>query len=98
MGDTTTKPNPFDAAFEGTEKGLNGGAQWRFTFDNGFGASVVRSDMSYGGPAGLWELAVFGQDGHLNYDTPITDDVLGWLTEAAVADILRSIAALPVPK
>jgi len=45
----------------------NGGTQRRYKFPNGYGASVVRGPYTYGGPEGLFELAVFGQDGHLNY-------------------------------
>ena len=33
--------------------------------------------------------------GHIVYDTPITGDVLGHLTEEQVAETLASIAALP---
>jgi hypothetical protein len=46
-------------------------------FDNGRGASVVKSPMSYGGDAGLYELAVLDATGKLDYTTPITADVIG---------------------
>ena len=72
-----------------------GGVQHRFKFPNGFGASVVRHEYSYGGSKGLWELAVLDADGHIAYDTPITDDVLGYLVDAEVTDALDRIAALP---
>jgi hypothetical protein len=67
-------------------------------FPNGYGASVIQSRFSYGGEAGKYELAVLsGNADHndLTYETPITDDVLGWLSEAAVTDALVQIAALP---
>jgi hypothetical protein len=54
------------------------------------------------GTAGLWELAVICWDGDgiedygLTYETPITDDVLGWLEDEAVGELLTAIAALPV--
>ena len=35
-----------------------GGVQKLYRFDNGYGASVVRSQYTYGGKEGLWELAV----------------------------------------
>jgi hypothetical protein len=34
------------------------------------------------------------KDGDIRYDTEITDDVLGYLTEADVMDTCREIAAL----
>ena len=69
------------------------GTQWKFQFANGYGASVI--DNGYGREQGLYELAVLRQDGALDYDTPVTDDVLGYLTEQGVADALDKIAALP---
>ena len=71
-----------------------GGIQARITFDNGYGASVVRSQYTYGGDTGLYELAVFGKDGHITYDTPITNDVLGYLKPEDVTDILEQIQLL----
>lgn len=75
----------------------NGGVQHEYKFPNGYGASVVRHDFSFGRESGLWELAVLGQDGRLTYETPITDDVIGYLSEADVNEHLAAIAALPVP-
>ena len=71
-----------------------GGVQARIQFDNGYGASVVRSQYTYGGDKGLYELAVFGKDGHITYDTPITNDVLGYLKPEDVTDILEQIQLL----
>jgi hypothetical protein len=34
------------------------------------------------------------EDFELTYDTPITDDVIGWLDEAGVAAIAQRVAAL----
>lgn len=81
-----------------------------FRFDNGYGASVVRGDYTYGGAAGLWELSliVFVQDRdwHLSStvavidDSPGTllevpnDDSIGWLTDERVAELLLRIMAL----
>ena len=44
----------------------------RTFFENGYGASVVRHEYSYGGKSGLYELAVLDSSGDLTYDTPIT--------------------------
>jgi hypothetical protein len=74
-------------------RGLHvGGTQWKFQFSNAYGASVI--DDGYGAESGLYELAVL-RDGAITHDTPITDDVLGYLTEAEVAATLDRIAALP---
>ena len=64
------------------------------TFDNGYGASVICTPYSYGGKSGLYELAVLGKDGRLCYDTPITNDVLGYLTEQDVTDVMKQIQDL----
>jgi hypothetical protein len=71
-----------------------GGVQAIERFDNGYGASVVCTPYTYGGKDGLYELAVFGNDGHITYDTPITNDVLGYLSEQDVTEILIKIQQL----
>ena len=71
-----------------------GGVQARITFDNGYGASVIKTPYSYGGDRGLYELAVFGKNGHITYDTPVTDDVLGYLKEEEVTKIMQQIQLL----
>lgn len=63
-------------------------------FDNGYGASVVRHESSYGGQKGLYELAVLDKDGKLTYDTPITDDVVGYLSPEQVTEYLFRIQDL----
>ncbi len=71
-----------------------GGVQARITFDNGYGASVVKTPYTYGGDMGLYELAVFGKDGHITYDTPVTNDVEGYLGEDDVTKLLEQIQEL----
>jgi hypothetical protein len=66
----------------------------RIAFDNGYGASVVKHQYSYGGDKGLYELAVLDKDGELTYDTPITDDVIGYLREIDVTDVMQKIQQL----
>jgi hypothetical protein len=77
-----------------------GRTQRLFRFPNGFGASVVKHSGSYGGAHGLYELAVtaWTSEGSwsLEYGTPITSDVLGWLTEAEVFNTLVKIHDLPI--
>ena len=52
------------------------GVQVVHEFPNGYGASVIRHDFSYGGKDGLWEMAVL-KEGDLCYNTHITNDVIG---------------------
>jgi hypothetical protein len=62
-------------------------------FENGYGISVVQGDHTYGGSIGLYEIAVLDKEG-LNYDTPITNDVIGYLTEPEVSDYMIKIQKL----
>jgi hypothetical protein len=73
---------------------LNEGIQFHFKADNGYGASIVQHSYSYGYEQGLWELAVIGKEGQIDYTTPITDDVLGYLSEEEVNATLDKITAL----
>ena len=82
------------------ERSLNNGTQEIHRFDNGYGASKVMHDFSYGGGRNLWEIAVikFTGDGewdwHIRYDTPITDNVLGYLTYTEAQAVLQQIKEL----
>jgi len=71
-----------------------GGVYARFIFPNGYGCSVIRGQYTYGGAQGLYEMAVLGQDGKITYDTDLTEDVLGYLTEEDVADYMNKISRL----
>ena len=80
-----------------------------YRFPNYRGASVVRwlqvcPDYryilwgTYGAEDYLWELAVLlfeGEDWVIDYDSGITEDVIGYLTEEEVQGYLVRIAALP---
>lgn len=70
------------------------GYKQTFHFANGFGASVICNKHSYGGHKGLFEVAVLNRDGEISYDTPITTDVVGWLTFGEVAALLKRIENL----
>lgn len=69
-----------------------------FKFENGYGASIIKSWYSYGGGEDLFELAVikFTDDDNYNlcYDTPITDDVVGHLENDKVLELLQAIKEL----
>lgn len=63
----------------------------RFKFENGYGASVIKHFGSYGYKDDLFELAVLDSNDELCYNTPITNNVLGYLTNDEVLDLLEII-------
>lgn len=71
-----------------------GGFHYEFQFDNGFGASVIKHDLSYGNVDDLFELGVLDENGELTYETVITDNVIGWLTNEEVIDYFKAIQSL----
>ena len=76
---------------------LNNGSQALAHFANGYGASVITGKDSYGGDMGLYELAVLEitEDGwDICYDSGLTEDVIGYLTEEQVTSILKQIEEL----
>ena len=71
------------------------GIQAIVEFPNGFGASVIKSDTSFGGKSGLFELAVLdNENGNINSTTDITDDVIGWQDEDDIDRVLTAISKL----
>jgi hypothetical protein len=84
---------------------IGGGTQKLYRFDNGYGASVVRFNFhgahSYGGEQGLWELAVTrfhgpgAGDWEITSESPLGDDVFGWLSDDDVEAKLAEIRDLP---
>ena len=70
------------------------GKRSRMHFDNGYGVSVVSHSYSYGGSDGLYEVAVLDSDDNLTYETPVTDNVIGYLTEEDVTDVMKQVQEL----
>lgn len=64
------------------------------TFANGYTISIIRGEYSYGGRDGLFEIAIM-VDGEITYETPIANNVIGWLTTDGVASYAREVASLP---
>lgn len=62
---------------------LFAGYQYTAYFENGYGIDIVKHNGSYGREDDMWKIAVM-KDGECCYDTPITDDVIGWLTSEEV--------------
>ena len=70
------------------------GVKCRMMFENGYGVSVVSHTYSYGGKNGLFEVAVLDKDGNLTYDTPVTNDVIGYLEPEDVSKIMEQVQEL----
>jgi hypothetical protein len=73
---------------------LHDGIIARIKFENGYGASIVRHEYSYGGNKGLFELAVLDSNDELCYSTPVTNDVIGYLRDIDVSDVMEKIQQL----
>jgi len=91
--------------YELTDKGHPLGGEWyQKFFPNGYGASIVKFGLgsrassvgggSYGQTQGLYELAVLSgneENSSLTYSTPITDDVIGYLTPEDLGELIDKI-------
>lgn len=69
------------------------GIRYRVNYPNGYGVSIIKNMISYGGDYDLWEIAVL-KDNKLCYDTHITSDVIGFLSDDKVADYCQQIRCL----
>ena len=70
------------------------GVMSRMMFENGYGVSVVSHTHSYGGKDGLFEIAVLDKKGELTYNTPVTNDVIGYLKPDDVSDVMKQVQEL----
>ena len=70
------------------------GVQSIMMFDNGYGVSVVKTSFSYGGKRGQYELAVLDSGENITYNTPVTSDVLGYLSEKEVTRYMIEVQKL----
>jgi len=83
-----------DLEFIKLDDGFMKGVQCRMMFENGYGVSVVSHTYSYGGKDGLFEVAVLDKDGDLTYNTPVTNDVIGYLNPDEVTEIMEEVQKL----
>lgn len=73
-----------------------GGRHLRVFFKNGWGVSAISHQYSYGGREGLYEIGILNEDGHIQYDNPVsTEGVIGWLTPRDVVAYMNVLASLP---
>ena len=68
--------------------------QARMYFDNWYWVSVVKTPYTYGWNKWLYELAIITKD-WICYDTPITDDVIWYLSKDEVSDYMKQVQELP---
>lgn len=71
-----------------------GGFYYYVEFQNGYGIDIAKHNGTYGREEDKWEIAVM-KDGDCCYDTPITDDVIGWLTDAEALHYAIEVMKLP---
>lgn len=69
--------------------------QAKMEFKNGYGVSVLFGSMFYSNGIDTYEVGIL-KDGALCYNTPITNDVIGYITADEVTDIMRKIQELPI--
>ena len=70
-----------------------GGERAVIKFNNGYGASVLFGSHWYSNGIDTYEVAVL-DDGDITYATPITDDVLGYISKSEVDAVLIQIQEL----
>lgn len=73
--------------------------QAKMFFPNGYGISVIAGKYAYSNNENPYECAVLkgnSEKWNLTYDTPITDDVIGYCDEKKVTEIMEQIQKLKV--
>lgn len=79
------------------ESKVYGGIQKTWHFTNGYGASVISHQYSYGGEKGQWEIALMKGDDlyYIREDANMQhfDDVIGYLNDPQVDRYLQMIAS-----
>ena len=71
--------------------------QYVFRFPNNYGDSIIKNIGSYGYEGDLFELAVLYFEGdkfEIAYNTPIAQDVVGFLSNDDVLNLLEDIKKL----
>lgn len=62
-------------------------------FPNGYGVSVLFGDVFYSNGIDSYEVGIL-KDGVLCYSTPITDDVIGYVSKEGVTRIMKQVQEL----
>lgn len=71
---------------------------WKIHFKNCYGLSIIKNEVSRGHENDLWEAAILSRgkngDWKLDYTTPITDGVMGYLNDNDIMDLIDVVKAL----
>jgi len=70
----------------------------KYLYSNGYGISIISNEFSYGGLNGLYEIAILigeEEDYEICYETPITNDVMGYLNPEQVIQTIEDVKKLP---
>ena len=62
-------------------------------FENGYGVSVIFGEQFYSNGIDTYEVGIL-KDGYLCYATHLTDDVVAYISEDEVTEIMRKVQEL----
>lgn len=74
-----------------------GGKHAKIFFENGYGVSILFGDMFYSNGVNTYEVAIIKgneDDWDFAFDTPIADDVLGYLSMNEVQEVIKRVENL----
>ena len=66
------------------------GIMGKIQLDNDVEISIIMHEYSYGGPAGLWEIACFDKEGQVDLEC-LDHDVVGYLTFTELETKIKEI-------
>jgi hypothetical protein len=75
------------------KQGVFNSLQAVLNFDNGYGVSVLFGDRFYSNGIDNYELAIL-YNGDITYSTGITDDVIGYINEDEVNNVMLKVQKL----
>ena len=82
-----------DLIFENHPVQSHFNTQAEMNFKNDYGVSVITGEGAYSSDSEPYEVAI-KYKGSLTYNTPITDDVIGYQTEDDVTEIMKQVQEL----
>ena len=86
-------PISLNAKPQGTKSFSSNSKHAVMEFENGYGVSVIFGEQFYSNGIDTYEVAVL-KDGFICYKTYITDNVVAYITEDEVTEIMRKVQEL----